>query len=62
MLGEDLRDSLRPEAINQALSAAARLHVMITQQDKYYYWPICKTWQQQHSGTAQQPADVRPPV
>lgn len=67
MLGEDLRGSLRPEAINQALSASVRLHVMITQQDKYYYWPICKTWQQKHTGTVQQQqqqqqADVWPLV
>lgn len=44
MFREDLRRPLRPGAINQPLSAAARLHVMITANDKYYYWPICKTW------------------
>lgn len=36
------RDSLGPGAINQALTAAARLRVRITQHDKYNYWPICK--------------------
>lgn len=43
MLGEDLRDSPRPRAINQALPAAAGLHVMITAHDKYYYQAVCKS-------------------
>ncbi len=37
MLGEDLRGSPWPEAINQALTAATRLHAMITAHDKNYY-------------------------
>lgn len=42
MAGEDLRASLRTEAINQVLTAAARHHVMLTQHDKYNYWPMRK--------------------
>ncbi len=60
MLGKDLRDSLWPEAINPALTtAAARLCVMITAHDKYYYWLICKSRQQKRLRAVEQ-ADVRP--